>query len=294
MNQLISVKDASSYLGVSASTFKRLCERYAIPLHRTTGGHRRIDRADLDQAYQFFWNGSRKKCVSVDSFDPDGTRQIVKHLLDRNIDAILETIWEQLEAADQLSQVLENTLIPALWHIGELWRTQEMDVYQEHICSNTVCTILDLLLCRMPKVESTANLAIGGTFESNLDSISSKVACLVLRSIGMRTVDLGCNLPAASIAKAASDLQPSIVWICHTHVETPESIVENHRMLRQLLANSVRVFIGGGGLSPALRRSLCDCTYFESITMMVEALMAERKRCDFLPLAPFRGEGAGG
>ena len=275
MNQMISVKDASSYLGVSPSTFKRLCERYAIPLHRTTGGHRRIDRADLDQAYKFFWNGARKKCVSMDTSDVDCARQIVKLLLNRNIDTILEIIWEQLESPCQLSRVLENTLIPALWHIGELWRTQEMDVYQEHICSSTVCTILDLLLCRMPAVEPTANLAIGGTFKSNLDSIASKVACLVLRSIGMRTVDLGCNLPAASIAKAASDLQPSIVWICHTHVESPESIVENHRNLRQSLAGSVRVFIGGGGLAPALRRSLCDCTYFESMTMMVEALMAE-------------------
>ncbi|MCY2983316.1 MAG: excisionase family DNA-binding protein [Planctomycetota bacterium] len=275
MNQMISVKDASSYLGVSASTFKRLCERYAIPLHRTTGGHRRIDRADLDQAYRFFWNSSRKKCVSVDASDPDGIRQIVKHLLDRNIDTVIETIWERLETEDQLSQVLENTLIPALWNIGELWRTQEMDVYQEHICSNTVCTVLDLLLCRLPKVESTASLAIGGTFESNLDSIASKVACLVLRSIGMSSVDLGCNLPATSIAKAASDLQPSIVWICHTHVENPESIVENHRILRQSLASSVRVIIGGGGLSPALRRSLYHCTYFESMTMMVDALKAE-------------------
>ena len=275
MNQMISVKDASSYLGVSPSTFKRLCERYAIPLHRTTGGHRRIDRADLDQAYKYFWNGSRKKCVSMDASDADGARQIVKHLLDRNIDTILETIWEQLETPSQLSLVLENTLIPALWNMGELWRTQEMDIYQEHICSNTVCTILDLLLCRLPKVDSTESLAIGGTFESNLDSIASKIACLVLRSIGMRTVDLGCNLPVTSIAKAVSDLQPSIVWICHTHVENPESIVENHRMLRQSLASSVRVFIGGGGLSPALRRSLCQCTYFESMTMMVEALKAE-------------------
>ena len=211
----------------------------------------------------------------MDASDPDGTRQFVKHLMDGNVDTIMETIWESLETPGQLSEVLENTLIPALWNIGELWRTQEMDVYQEHICSNTVCTILDLLLCRLPKVESTANLAIGGTFESNLDSIASKVACLVLRSIGMRSVDLGCNLPAASIAKAASDLQPSIVWICHTHVENPDIIVENHRILRQSLASSVRIIIGGGGLSPALRRSLHHCTYFESMTMMVEVLKEE-------------------
>jgi len=271
---MVSVKDASHYLGVSASTFKRICDKYAIPLQRTMGGHRRIDRADLDQAYRLLWNGYRKKCIATDLSAEDGTREIVAHLLDRNVEAIMSTICAQLEMVDQLSQVLENTLIPALWNIGELWRTKEMDIYQEHICSNTVCTVLDQLLCRLPKVEATSCLAIGGTFESNLDSIASKVACLVLRSIGMRSVDLGCNLPVGSIAKAASDMQSSIVWICHTHIENPDSVVENHRVLRQSLDSSVRVFIGGGGLSPALRRSLYDCTYFESMTMMVEALRA--------------------
>jgi MerR family transcriptional regulator, light-induced transcriptional regulator len=200
MNQMVSVKDASRYLGVSSSTFKRICDKHAIPLLRTMGGHRRIDRADLDQAYRFLWNGSRKKCIAVHASDSDCTREMVQQLLDRNIEGIMDTICGQMESVGQLSKILENTLIPALWKIGELWRMQEMDVYQEHICSNTVCTILDQLLCRLPKVDATACLAIGGSFESNLDLVASKIACLVLRSIGMRSIDLGCNLPVVSIS----------------------------------------------------------------------------------------------
>lgn len=274
MNQMISVKEAAQYLGVSSSTFKRVCEKYALPLNRTTGGHRRISRADLDLAYSLLWGGARKKCVSMDRSDTDGTQEMVNQLLDRDVEGIISTIFEQMESPGQLSYVLENTLIPAMWSIGEQWRTQKLDIYQEHICSSTVCTVLDQLSCRVPKVETEASLAIGGSFEGNLDSISSKFACLVLKSIGMRSIDLGCNLPVLSIAKAASDLQPIFVWICHTHVENPESIVENHRKLRQSLASSVKVVIGGGGLSPALRRSLYECTYFESMTLLVDAIRA--------------------
>lgn len=272
---MVSVKEAAQYLGVSSSTFKRVCDKYAFPLHRTAGGHRRISRADLDMAYSLLWSGSRKKCVSMDTSDADGTRDMVKQLLARNIEGIISKIFEQMESPDQLSYVLEKTLIPALWSIGELWRSQQLDVYQEHICSSTVCNVLDQLLCRLPKVETESSLAIGGSFEGNLDSIASKLACLVLKSIGMRSIDLGCNLPVASIAKAASDLQPTFVWICHTHVENPESIVDNHRKLRQTLESSVKVVIGGGGLSPALRRSLHECMYFESMTLLVHAIKAK-------------------
>lgn len=274
MNQMVSVKEAAQYLGVSSSTFKRVCDKYDFPLHRTSGGHRRISRSDLDQAYSLLWNGSRKKCVSMPHSDADGTQEMVNQLLDRNIEGIISTIFEQMESPDQLSYVLENTLIPALWSIGELWRTQQLDIYQEHICSSTVCTVLDQLLYRVPKVEAGSSLAIGGSFEGNLDSIASKFACLVLKSIGMRSIDLGCNLPVASISKAASDLHPAFVWICHTHVENPESIVENHRKLRQTLDTSVKVVIGGGGLSPALRRSLYECKYFESMSLLVDAIKA--------------------
>ncbi len=274
MNQMVSVKEAAQYLGVSSSTFKRVCDKYALPLHRTAGGHRRISRSDLDHAYSLLWNGPRKKCVSMAPSNPDGTQELVEYLLDRDIEAIIATIFGQMESPNQLSHVLENTLVPALWSIGELWRTKQLDVYQEHICSNTVCAVLDQLLYRIPKVEADSRLAIGGSFETNLDSIASKFVCLVLRSIGMRSIDLGCNLPVASIAKAASDLQPAIIWICHTHIENPDSIVENHRKLRQSLDSSVMVVIGGGGLSPALRKTLHDCTYFESMSMMVDAINA--------------------
>ena len=274
MNQMVSVKNASHFLGVSPSTFKRICDKYEIPLQRTMGGHRRIDRADLDRAYKLLWNGSQKKSLGTSATDAEGTQGIIERLLDRDVEGITDAICGHLESVDQLALVLENTLIPALWRIGELWRTREMEIYQEHICTNTVGTVLDLLLCRMPGVDADSSLAIGGTFESNLDSIASKLTCLVLRSIGMRSIDLGCNLPAVSIGKAASDLQPSVVWICHTHIENPGSMVENHRLLRQSLADSVKVLIGGGGLSPAMRRSLPDCMYFESMSMMAEAMSA--------------------
>jgi methanogenic corrinoid protein MtbC1 len=184
----------------------------------------------------------------------------------------MSTICARIDRLDELSHTLESTLIAALWKVGELWRTQEIDIYQEHICSNTACTVLDMIMQRLPELDGHSSLAIGGTFECNFDTIGSKILSVVLRSIGIRTIDLGCNLPAASIAKAAHNFNASIVWICHTHVVNVDSLLANHQLLRKLLPSPVRVMIGGGGLSPAIRRSLSDCLYFESISVMSEAM----------------------
>lgn len=272
MNQMVSVKDASQYLGVSASTFKRICEKHSIPLVRTLGGHRRIDRADLDHTYGLFWSRSQRKHGSTEVSDIEKVTEMVEQLLDGNIDKVMSAIFAQNDKLDGLSTTLESTLVTALWKVGELWRNREIDVYQEHICSNTASTVLDMILKRLPNINGQSRLAVGGTLESNFDTIGSKMVSLVLRSIGIRTIDLGCNLPAASIAQAAKDRDASIVWICHTHVSDIDSILVSHQLLRQSLPSSVRVMIGGGGLSPAIRRSLCDCLYFESFSAMSEAM----------------------
>ncbi len=272
MNHMVTVKDASQYLGVSASTFKRICEKHSIPLIRTLGGHRRIDRVDLDHAYYLLWGRSQRKHRSTELSALDITSEMVEQLLDGNVHRVMSTLCARIDRLDELSHTLESTLITALWKVGELWRTGEIDIYQERICSNTACTVLDMILQRLPDIDGHSCLAIGGTFECNFDTIGSKILSVALRSIGIRTIDLGCNLPAASIAKAAYDLNASIIWICHTHVLNLDSLLANHQLLRKLLPSPVRVMIGGGGLSPAIRRSLCDCLYFESISVMSEAM----------------------
>ncbi len=272
MNQMVSVKDACQILGVSASTFKRICEKHSIPLTRTPGGHRRIDREELDNVHGVIWSRSKKPHPITKFSPPNIVDDMVDQLLEGNIERVLSTVFARMDTVGELSNILESTLVAALWKVGELWRTRAIDVYQERIASNTACTLLDLISQRLPKIGGQSHMAIGGTFESNFDTIGSKIVSVVFRSMGVRTINLGCNLPAASIAKAANDLQASLVWICHTHVQNIDSVLANHLVLRQSLLVSIPVLIGGGGLSPAIRRSLCDCQYYETISMMAEEI----------------------
>jgi excisionase family DNA binding protein len=275
MNDMVSVKDASQYLGVSASTFKRVCEKHSIPLVRTAGGHRRIDREDLDRAYGVLWQGPHRKRGAAESTDHGSVRQVVDLLLQGSVSKVVSLISSFIDRPEQIAGVLESTLIGALWTVGDMWRSQQIDVYQEHICTNTTCTVLDVLLQRMPPVDIHAAVAVGGTFEGNFDTVATKMVCLILQGLGIRAIDLGCNLPAASIVQAAIRNDASLVWICHTHINNAETILHQHHLLRQTLPRHVGVLVGGGGLSPSTRRSLSDCQYFESLSLMADAITTQ-------------------
>ena len=48
----LSMREASGFLGISASTLRRWSDRHMIPSSKTPGGHRRYDREDIERLAQ--------------------------------------------------------------------------------------------------------------------------------------------------------------------------------------------------------------------------------------------------
>jgi len=159
-----------------------------------------------------------------------------------------------------------------------MWRDKRIDIYQEHICTNTALTAMDYLRQQLQVDSLTAGIAVGGSLFPSIETLTSKLVGLSLELIGVRAVDLGGSLPPESLAQAARDLRASVVWVTHTHVCDVELLLASHQVLREKLPVETRVIIGGGALSPALRRSLHWCEYFETISQMVQS---ELKRIGF-------------
>ena len=78
-------------------------------------------------------------------------------------------------------------------------------------------------------------------------------------------------LTVQEAATVVGDLQASVVWVTHTRVCDVELLLASHQVLREKLPVETRVIVGGGALSPALRRSLHWCEYFETISQMVQS-----------------------
>ena len=97
-----------------------------------------------------------------------------------------------------------------------------------------------------------------------------EVLFAALATIGVTSIDLGCMISSALLARAAFDFDAKLVWVTHTHVMDVDQLFALHQELRELLPATTRIVIGGGGLSPAIRRSLPWCEYYETLSELTK------------------------
>lgn len=269
-NELLTVQEAADFIGVSSSTLKRLCESASVPVFRTPGGHRRIDKMDLDRIVV-----SRPRFLSEYAKPQDNkceanSEMVLASLMSAKPTEVADLLLRATHSNSGLIAAVEDCLIAALWKVGQLWRDEKIDVYQEHICTNAALMAIDLLQHQITTKGKSNYVAVGGSLGSSNETVASKLIALCLSSIGVTTVDLGCLIPPASLARAATDFDAKLVWVTHTHVMDVDQLFALHQELRDLLPVHTRIVIGGGGLSPAIRRSLPWCEYYETLSELVK------------------------
>jgi len=265
-NDLLSVQEAANIVGVSCSTLKRMCESESIPFSRTPGGHRRIDKMDLDRVSSKY---SRVKHSGVSSHIAGAglsTEQVVNLLLEANPREVARLFSRSTSRPLELLTSLEDWLVSALWKIGEMWRDERIDIYQEHVCTNTAQAAIDILRQHLAIDKKFAGVAVGGSFAPCFETLPSKFVALTLDLVNFQAIDLGGYLPAESMAKAARDYQATLVWVTHTHVGDLDALLESHMVLKDRLPSGTRVIVGGGGMSPTIRRSLPWCEFYETLS----------------------------
>lgn len=263
MKQWITAHEAAMELGLSSSTFKRFCDLNNIPFVRTPGGHRRIDRNHLSVASQILRSRSRTNSAPEITAD-----EIIGLLQSADSVHLREALISMAGTPQRMVTILEDYLVPSLWKLGDLCFAGKLDIAIEKICTSTASIVLDAIAMWLPRFESK-RVFVGATFPQNSDTIASKIVSIGLLSIGIKPIDLGPGISPEFIAQAAVHCGAESVWLSHTHVENQLEFLANHVKLRTELPNETRVIIGGGGLSPSLRRQVPGCIYYETVSLML-------------------------
>lgn len=274
MKDLITAHEAAKELGLSPSTFKRFCDTHEIPLIRTPGGHRRIDRSHLVMASHLLH--SKRDSSPRSTID---SKTILDRLREANASQLLDQLWGATRPPAKLVDVLEDQFVPALWVIGDLWYRGEMDLAEAQVCIQTAGQVLDSILARV-SIRSADVQIVGGALAPSTDTLASKLVAISFQSIGVRAIDLGSNLTPEVLIVAANRYRVNAIWLTYTHVFDQQQLISDHQALVAMLPPGCRVIVGGGGLSPSLRRLLPNACYYESLVQMlsVEAEIQQRTR----------------
>lgn len=261
----MSSKEAASRLGISPSTFKRLCDAQDIPVIRTPGGHRRIDSSQFEVVSRLLHrrgHGEDHSTITI--------QEIFALLLEADHLQLIERLYRAAPTLQRQIELLEDVFVPALWRVGDQWQRNTISIAQEKICTSTAAMVLDGLTARFSTSSKKERTFVGASFVPSHDTLASKLVALGLMSINIRPIFLGCGIAPEYIAQCAALSNADAVWISHTHVLDLEQVFRDHNTLRELLPAGTRVIIGGGGLSPSARRLIDDCTYHESIMAWIE------------------------
>ena len=270
----LSCKQTAEILKVSQSTVKRLCDDGVLASMRTPGGHRRISLKSL-RAWQNQTGreanervGNRREKLPLLHYE-----DFLKLLLNdqrADVDDAVQRVRKRLSIAE----LCDNTLAPALVKLGWMHQRGELDDYQIH----SACQRVRSLLFRMSdnlNLHAQSLRAVGASVIGDTADLASLFAEVSLREIGWDAESLGADLTGTSLSAAANDRGASLVWVCYTHVQPMDLMLEHNRQVNERLPQDARLVIGGGALTPELRRSLVYHFFGDSLVHLASFVQSQ-------------------
>jgi len=273
----LSTAEAARALGVGVSTVKRWVDEGVLPAHRTSGGHRKLLRAEVLAVVRekslprgdvtgLLVKGNR-------STNPETLRpQLLEAVLEGNAEHVRALLRRAYRSGMAVESLADNLIAPVMHQVGHDWETKRIDVWHEHrgtqICA---AAVYDLLAEAAPRVESQRPLALGGGPEGDPYHLASLLAQVALVDARWQAVNLGPNTPFSSFTKALRELQPRLVWISASYLVDVEKFVREYSAFQQEASRrGVAIALGGCALVEPLRSRLLYTTFGDRITHLLE------------------------
>ena len=288
----LKTQQVAKALGVSVSTIKRWVDSGALRATRTLGKHRLIRRDEIEQFAREQGLRFREALIPgparVAAVDTDQVENLMVALRRGRHSEAREILLATHDAAG--TAVLADQLIrPALEQIGLDWEARAIDVFQEHRATRIVKQVIWELIHRTTSAApaiGSAPLALGATPEDDPYLLPGLLCELALRELGWDVMNLGVNLPLASLAKAVRAHRPALVWLSVSHLEDPALFVREYMAFHRIASTTgAAVVVGGRALLPELRARIVAASFGERVAHLAE--FARRLRPDAAaPKAP--------
>ncbi len=289
MQEQLTTRQIADALQVSESSVKRWCDRGVIPTIRTVGGHRRIPLAGFmkflektnQQVVLPLSNKQEEASGSSDAVTIESVRQdFVAALAAGNEEECRELLTQHFAQTESIACVADELIAPALSIVGHEWRCGNLEVYQERRGCGICAQIIHELKRLLPTPPSNAPLAMGGAPEGDQYTLSSQLIESLLQQCGWKAMNLGPNIPLASMAAAAAKYTPKLLWLSVSYIPDEASFIAEYEKFHGSLPIGVNVVLGGQALTDRLRPRLKYtgfCDNLQQLSSFATALNTRRQ-----------------
>lgn len=144
-----------------------------------------------------------------------------------------------------LDAFLEEVLLDLLQRIGHEWESGDLTPAREHMVSSLVPGVLSWVSDRLPDPSEDAPLAVFATPSGARHDIGIRVAQVLAREAGWRTLFLGADLPAEEIVRAARENQAALVAVSVVYPAEDAAVRRELEKLVAALGGRSDLLVGG-------------------------------------------------
>ena len=198
------------------------------------------------------------------------------------LDAVKNLDGDGLEAALSGAAVALGTpeltrrvLVPLMQTLGDDWRDGKLRVFEEHLASSMVRSVLgSLRVAQTP--EPGAPELIVTTPSGQVHEIGALMAASMAESQGWKVTYLGPNLPAEEIVAAAERRGARAVALSVVFPADDARLYDELRRLRRLLPDRVPILVGGRA-SDGLDRVVPEIRVVNDLSTLLDTLEELRR-----------------
>jgi MerR family transcriptional regulator, light-induced transcriptional regulator len=133
--------------------------------------------------------------------------------------------------------------------VGNSWLCGQLEIFEEHLYTESVRMVLHNAICNMRCVEVAIAAAqprvLLTTFPQEPHGLGLLMAEVMLVQAGCQCVSLGTQTPVWDIVLAAAAQGADVVALSFTDIQNANDVVNGLQELRQKLAPDVAIWVGG-------------------------------------------------
>ena len=184
----------------------------------------------------------------------DMAQHVVAHAVESALARIIQLDPQGLEgvlseAAVELPRqaFLQSVIVPLFTRIGELWRSGELKIVNEHMASSIVRSMLwDML--RSIEIAETAPRLVVATPVGHWHEFGALISALAASESGWRALYFGPNLPAEEIVYAVKKCDATALTLSIGHCLNDKRLPLELLKIRRSVGRRMPIFIGGDGV----------------------------------------------
>jgi methanogenic corrinoid protein MtbC1 len=157
----------------------------------------------------------------------------------------LEAVLRRAAVTLGVHAFLEGTVAPLLRRVGEAWARGTLTPAHEHVCTTVIQAVLAWLHGPVAASAEGPRLVVA-TLSGERHGLGAMLVAAAAGLEGWQVTQLGVDLPAAEIARAATAVGARAVALSMVNTEAAARAAAELSELRRELAPGVGLLVGGG------------------------------------------------